>query len=110
MNKKEFTFMDDIFSAIVVVRIENTGEERYQALVRAEEKKDKKGNLILRHVMILENRKDFYTLMHECLHLVKGIFVDRGIPFSAENDEAVAYYQEYWFKRIWREISKKSNK
>lgn len=51
-------------------------------------------------------KKNFYTLQHECVHLVKHIFVDRGIPFTAENDEVIAYYLEYWFKRLWRAINK----
>lgn len=62
---------------------------------------------IVYYTLQLEDSKDFYTLMHECLHLTNRVFTDRGIPFNAENDEVIAYYQSYWFKRIWRRINKK---
>lgn len=44
---------------------------------------------------------DFYTLAHECIHLVRHILDDRGISFRAENDEAIAYYHGYWLKKLW---------
>jgi len=59
------------------------------------------------YVVCLTDHKDFYTLMHECVHLVKRIFADRGIPFTAENDEAIAYYQAWWFRTLWRKCNKR---
>lgn len=53
---------------------------------------------------------DFYTLSHECLHLVRHILTDRGVPFRPENDEVIAYYQGYWLKRLWRLTNKKKGK
>lgn len=49
------------------------------------------------------------TLIHECLHLVKRILTDRGIPYNETNDELMAYYQDYWFGTIWKYL-KKENK
>jgi len=43
-----------------------------------------------------KRRYDIIALVHELLHMVAAIFTYKGIPFSARNDEAVAYYQEYW--------------
>ena len=41
-------------------------------------------------------------LVHELSHLVMQIFDDKGIPIRAENTEAFAYYQEFWFNEIQR--------
>lgn len=49
----------------------------------------------------LDNRRDFYALAHECLHLANRILEDRGI---AKDEELVAYVQNYWLRRIWRKI------
>lgn len=68
---------------------------------------DKKG---LRYYVIhLDDKKDFYALLHECVHLTKRVFQDRGVPFNAENDEAIAYYMTYWFKRLWRRLNKEES-
>lgn len=52
----------------------------------------------------LRDRRNFYTLSHEIIHMVKAIFRDRGIPFCAENDETLAYYHTYWLRKMWRAI------
>ena len=59
------------------------------------------------YIIWLEKGKDFYSLVHECIHLVKHIFVNRGIKFDANNDEQIAYYHEYWVKQFWHAIGKK---
>lgn len=58
------------------------------------------------HIIWIEKRTGFYELMHECLHLVKDALVPMGIPFNHMNDELIAYYQEYWFRRIWKAVGK----
>ncbi len=67
----------------------------------------KKDGSVERSYIIRIEENDFYTLAHECVHLVKHIFTDRGIAFRPENDEAVAYYHGYWLKRLWRLTNKK---
>ena len=62
------------------------------------------------YVMYLTDHRDFYTLIHECIHLVKRIFADRGIPFNAENDEAIAYCQTWWVQTLWRACHKRAKK
>jgi len=59
------------------------------------------------YIVTMSDRNDFYVLLHECIHLVKHIFADRHIPFSADNDEVLAYYMEWWFKTLWRVCHKK---
>ena len=56
--------------------------------------------------LTMKNRRDFYTLVHECLHLVVHIFNDRGLPFEASNHEFIAYYLESLVQRIWRGLHK----
>lgn len=54
-------------------------------------------------IVWLENKKDFYTLMHESVHLVRTIFEQLGITTDLSvEDEMFAYYQIYWFKTLWR--------
>lgn len=66
----------------------------------------KKDKTIERSYIIRIEENDFYTLSHECIHLVRHILDDRGIPFRPENDEVVAYYHTYWLKRLWRLTNK----
>lgn len=110
MNKKkikEFEYVEPVFHATIVVRIETPTDPYFQALVTVQEKKNKNGTLHTRYLLQMEDQKDFYTLGHECLHLTKSIFRDRGIPFTAENDEVIAYYQEHLVKTLWRQLNKK---
>lgn len=72
---------------------------------------DKNGNSLGGEHFIWINGKDnYYTLTHECLHLVKGVCEALSIPFDKDNDELVAYYQEYWVRRLWRVVSKTLDK
>lgn len=66
----------------------------------------KKDGTVERTYIIRVEHNDFYTLAHECIHLVKHIFTDRGVPFRPENDETIAYYHGYWLKRLWRLTAK----
>jgi hypothetical protein len=58
------------------------------------------------YIIWIENKKDFYTLFHESIHLVRRIMVDRNVPFNETNDEFIAYYETFWFKKLWRIMSK----
>ena len=54
-------------------------------------------------VLWLMDSNDFYILMHETLHLVVAIFEAKGINVNLSNEEEViAYYQSYWFRKLWR--------
>jgi hypothetical protein len=48
----------------------------------------------------LRGKADLTTLVHELLHLVYAIFIDREIKVNAANQETVAYYLAYWFDKI----------
>ena len=54
-------------------------------------------------VVWLLHPDDFYVLMHEVLHLVVYIFNTKGININLANEEEViAYYQSFWFRKLWR--------
>ena len=67
----------------------------------------KKDGTVERSYIIRVEENDFYTLAHECVHLVRHILDDRGIPIRADNDEVFAYYHGYWLKKLWRLTNKK---
>ncbi len=54
----------------------------------------------------LEIKDDYMGMVHETIHLVKGIFETVGIPFNSENHEIIAYYQNYWTRKFWDKMSK----
>lgn len=99
MKPKTYRFYEPIYFANVEVEF----KKENRILSATVGQYERRG--LVYYTMSLEDNKDFYTLMHECLHLVCRIFTDRGIPFVSENQEAMAYYQCYWFKRIWRKIN-----
>lgn len=54
-------------------------------------------------VLWVMHPNDFYVLMHETLHLVVAIFEAKGINVNLANEEEViAYYQSFWFRKLWR--------
>jgi len=73
------------------------------------EKYDKNGemNLKIRRILIwIEKSDDYNGMVHETIHLVKRVFEIMGVPFTAENDEIIAYYQNYWVRTFWHKMSK----
>lgn len=68
---------------------------------------DKKGRKSREYLVVVESKKDFYCLLHESHHLSTHIANDRMIPIKAENDEVLAYIQEYWFRTLWRFMNNK---
>ena len=56
-------------------------------------------------IIWISDGKNWYYLVHECLHLVRKIFQHVGIPFNSINHELIAYYQTYWVKTIWEGIN-----
>lgn len=106
-NKRRFPFRvyEPVFRAVVEVRVVEAAGHLC-AYTQTEQLED--GSL--QYAICLTDPADFYTLLHECVHLVKAIFRDRGIPFSGKADEAVAYYQGWWFRTLWRQCGRKKGK
>jgi len=50
--------------------------------------------------------KNYHTMVHETLHLTGLIFKFHGVPFTADNEEMIAYYQNYWVRKFWHKMSK----
>jgi hypothetical protein len=54
----------------------------------------------------VDKNENFYTMVHETLHLAKTVFEYHGVPFNQENDEFIASYQNYWVRKFWITMSK----
>lgn len=54
----------------------------------------------------VEKPDSYYDMVHETLHLTKRIFELVGVPFDKDNDEIIAYYQNYWVRTFWHKMSK----
>lgn len=83
------------------------GWNQYNGFVQAIDQKEKTGEIFREYLIYLEDKDDFYTLLHESVHLVNHILRDRNAFYNWDKDELFAYYQTYWFKKIWRLVNKK---
>lgn len=63
---------------------------------------DKKGVKTILYLLVCEDKKGFYTLIHETHHLATRIMENVGVPVNEHNDEIAAYLQTYYFKLFWR--------
>ena len=68
------------------------------------QEKDIDGGYSTYHVLWIKDKKQFYSLLHETIHLVWQVMEERGIKAS---DEIAAYCTEWWFKTLWSFINKK---
>lgn len=68
---------------------------------------DGKGRKTREYMVVVEDNKAFYVLLHETHHLTTHIMHDRQIPIRQDNDEIAAYIQNYWFRTLWRFMNKK---
>jgi len=57
-------------------------------------------------VVWIKDKIDYLSMVHETLHLVKRIFKIKNIPFDSDNDEIIAYYQNYWVRKFWNKMGK----
>ena len=63
-----------------------------------------------KQIIWIGDLSNFYTLSHELIHFVKDVFVRDKIPFVVENDETIAYYHTFWFRKIWHDIGEFNKK
>lgn len=47
------------------------------------------------------------TLAHECLHATKSVLESRGVPFTPENEELIAYLQEDMIENVLAKLKKR---
>ena len=66
---------------------------------------DEGGNVDYFLVWVAES-VDYNSMVHETVHLVKRMFTAVNIPFNSDNDEIIAYYQNYWVRKFWNKMSK----
>lgn len=107
-------YRDEVFKADVTLLVGNIKESEHylKKFVNNANFIDAVGEVITmenklghkkRIIWILDKNNQF-VLVHELIHLVRMIFEDKGIHFEKWNDELIAYYQEFWFKKIWRDL------
>jgi hypothetical protein len=53
------------------------------------------------YFVYIKKKDGLFTLIHEISHLVISIFQDRGVEVGEDNTEPFAYYQEFWFRKLW---------
>lgn len=58
------------------------------------------------HIVWIGDPEDYYTILHESIHLATTIMDEKGIPISKNNDEVLAYLSEFWTRIFWKYISK----
>ena len=110
-KRTKFKFYEPVFQAEIEVTIgKKNSDDKFDAYVEDVDVKDKSGVWIAHYHLHLDNRKDFYSLIHETLHLVEHIFDGRELPFNKKTDEFIAYYQTFLFRTIWRKINEKKTK
>ena len=57
-------------------------------------------------ILWLKQSDDFYALLHETVHLTTEALAEKAINTELiTGDEVFAYYQAYWFRRLWRFFS-----
>lgn len=59
-------------------------------------------------IVILEDKLKLSVVAHECLHLTNYLFLNRGIKFDLENDEAHAILLEWIFEQAEKFYVEKS--
>ena len=70
--------------------------------------KKNKDNMIEKEFLVwIEDKTNFFYMVHETAHLVQRIFEFVGVTYSQTNKEAIAYYQEYWVRKFWHVMDKK---
>lgn len=82
--------------------LESLGEEMCEGLSFKMDKTLTDGAIERDYVIWIDVAANFYTLLHETTHTVIKILDDRGIVWTKEDHEVLVYYQNYWFKRLWR--------
>lgn len=56
------------------------------------------------YMMFHENTVTLDNIVHECDHIVSRVLDSRGIRLSHETEEVFAYFDEFLFKTIRREL------
>lgn len=54
--------------------------------------------------------EDIGTFVHELMHFTTAILDDKGIPIRYENDEVMAYFQEYYIKSFFHLMKPEASK
>jgi len=55
----------------------------------------------------IRERGNLYVLQHEIAHLCIAILVGSNIVINEHTSEAYAFYQEFWFRKLWELMVKK---
>ena len=113
-NKTKFKFICPIFRVEVILYLGDKKQLKVYSLDYSINKDSlaecllysDKDDTPLGLVVWVKDEVDYYSMVHETLHLVKRIFELKNIPFDSENDEMIAYYQGYWVRKFWNKMGK----
>lgn len=61
------------------------------------------------YILWVEDSRDIYSIIHECVHLAGRVFADKEITLAPDREEPFAYYVESWVRRIWESIKTYKN-
>jgi len=56
-------------------------------------------NGFTRYFILFSNECKYSDVVHECVHLTNGLFLDRGIILDPNNDEPQAYFTGWAFNQ-----------
>ena len=59
---------------------------------------------------IKNNTHAYSKIIHELVHYLFQIFYDRGIKVGKNNDEIFAYFQQFYFEKIYKKLFNKPKK
>ena len=116
-QKTKFNFVCPIFKVDVCLNLGEINKEKPPKIFNAEyiPKEDSlaectiitndNGVELAYHVWI-KDKTDYHSMVHETVHLVEYILKKKNIPFSSENQELIAYYQNYWVRKFWNKMGK----
>lgn len=107
---KTYHIHDEMFHAHVVFYVGKSPEDKALAACVYDRECTGVNAGIKEYVIELKDPSNFYGIVHEVVHLVQHIFTDRDILFNEANHEVMAYYQEWWVRKLWHLASRNLDK
>jgi hypothetical protein len=115
--KTKFYFLCPIFGASVCLTLGEIEKEKplkifgagytpnEDSLAETTVIRNESGADVGHHVWV-KDKTDYHSMVHETLHLVSNILNKKQIPFNSDNQELIAYYQNYWVRKFWNKMCK----
>lgn len=55
-------------------------------------------------LIYIKDKKDVYTIIHECVHVVHEMMKSRAIPLTHDNTEVIAYHVEHLVQAVVQRV------